>query len=288
MLITDSFVMLNMPKTGSSFVRSAIKDIYARRRKKAPATYKILKKIQPLASFADPKVDQHLFLKELKLTTSNQLPKNQHGFYSQIPHQYRDREVASAIRNPYDRFLSTYTYRWWARYPRIDQNTILKHLPNYPDLSMDEYVDLLNLFNTAATDYTSGARSRKVGPQTTVFVRMFSKEPEYSFKQIDSNASLDDIVSNLAKITFLRQEKLTEELASFLESHGFSKEETGSVKRKKKVNTSRKSDDDVKRLWTPKSLAYVREREALLFQILEELGISYSSSEYEQAISASS
>lgn len=82
MLVTDSFVMLNYPKTGSSFARKVIKDLYAR---------------QPKSWF------RRRWCKELILPNIRTCgADDQHGCYSQIPPQYRNREVMSIVRNPFE------------------------------------------------------------------------------------------------------------------------------------------------------------------------------------------
>lgn len=287
MLITDSFVMLNLPKTGSTFVRSAIQEIYTERRKQAPLLYKLSTKLTPLNRLVESNTKNRLFLVELMFKTSSQQPKNQHGYYSQIPLEYRDREVASVIRNPYDRFLSIYKYQWWVKYPHLDENIIFKHFPHFPDLSLDEFVDLQYLRATHSPS-TLWKDQSLYGNQTKMFIKMFSKNPDVTFEKIANHGSIDQIVDSLADITFLKQENLTNELATFLEKHNFSVEELNLVKNKKKVNENRKGIHDGKELWTPKALEYVREQERILFQVLKKLGIIYSPSEYEQTVSVTS
>ena len=149
MLITSRFVVLNVPKSGSSFVREVIKTIYAKRqgrkREQHPALRFITARLPDWRPYGD--VTAREFLKELyvpriRLRTSG---VDQHGLAIQIPPRFRHLPVVSVARNPYDKFLSDYEFRWWAKSPPLPLRQLVEAFPHYPDLSLDEFAELCRL-----------------------------------------------------------------------------------------------------------------------------------------------
>jgi hypothetical protein len=132
MIITEIFVMLNLPKTGSTFARTVIKELY-----KPSILKKILVKLRLV-----PRDLIELKLPNIKMP--NRI-FDQHGTYSQIPKKYLNRPVFSVVRNPYTRFLSAYQFKSWANPNQltVDRSILERDFPTFPDLDMDTYVDLL-------------------------------------------------------------------------------------------------------------------------------------------------
>jgi len=82
MIITDDFVMLNFPKTGSSFAREALKRLYANRN---------------IIELMLPKITEKRYRDRV----------DQHGTFRQIPLAHKNKPVLSITRNPLSRFQST-------------------------------------------------------------------------------------------------------------------------------------------------------------------------------------
>lgn len=120
-IVTESFVMLNLPKTGSTFARKVIKDLYA----SAPRSW--FKRTYCL----------DLILPNIRHAGE----PDQHGCYCQIPRQYRKREIVSILRSPYERFLSAFEFRHWAYHPPRPAEVIRECFPTFPNLKLDEYID---------------------------------------------------------------------------------------------------------------------------------------------------
>ena len=256
MLVTSQFVVLNLPKTGSSFVRQVLKEIHARRRWRWGADR---------------------FLKELLLPREGALAggRDQHGTWSQVPVAYRHLPVVSVIRSPYDKLLSAYRYRWWADHPPVDRETLVRRLPNFPDLSLDEFATLWDL---AVERRLGGENPLGLGHQTVQFARFFFREPERAIRALS-----DDYVDggaferDMADVTFLRQERLNEELAGFLGRFRYSPAELELCRRHPRVNETADSATDPRALWTPTALEHVRSRERFLLRILGRRGLRYAS-----------
>lgn len=270
MLITNDFVMLNFPKTGSSFVRDAIKSIYKKRYTNASLKHKLVAKCG---------LSDHLMIKELLLPnikiTGVKRAADQHGCYTQIPRRFRQRQIVSVVRNPYTRFLSEYEYRWWALHPPVSQDILMKYLPHFPALSLDDFVLLKELtvrysrLNNKKTDVS-------IGNQTVQFIQMFFKNPAGVLNRLsDDYLNSDEIFRDIADIHFLRQENLNEELTSFLSQYDYSSEEIEYVKRKEPCNVTKKRSPDRKELWTEMAIEYIQKKERMIFRLLEKYGIDY-------------
>ena len=270
MLITESFVLLNNPKTGSTFARTVIKEIYRKRLSNRSLLRKCLDRL---------KLTSRPFIKELMLPniriTGVERPLNPHGIYIQIPEPYRNREIVTIIRNPYKRFISTFEYRDWVRKPLLHPEFIEKHFPSFPELSIDDFVYFCDM--TMMYGQLGGRTiNAKIGTQTVLFIHMFFKDPFSVLNNItDEYIDSDKIFQDIAQITFLNQENLNEELSDFLLRKGFTADEADYVRFRTKVNVTPKKSSDRCKLWTKKSLDYIQYNERMIFRYLKAIGIDY-------------
>lgn len=271
MLVTESFILLNYPKTGSTFARTAIKEIYQRRVSERSAARRILDRLG---------IMPRPFIRELMLPnimiSGVQRPADQHGTYSQIPPQYRDREIVTICRNPYSRFISTYEFGWWREHPPINSQLIVEHFPQFPDLSLDDYVRFSELAMRHGRLKGKDTQAR-VGNQTVQFIQMFFRNPPSILDNItDEYIDSDRIFEDIAPVTFLKQETLNQDLADYLAGHGFTRKELDFVRARDKINVTPDKTPDAGKLWTQCALDYVRNNERLIFRILEARGIHYN------------
>lgn len=265
MIICDDFIVLNFPKTGSTFVRDMVKEIYRRRR---PG---VLAKIVLLA------LRKELPYKELMLPnyqSPNERQRHllgQHGAYCQIPEEQLHKEILTVVRNPYDLFLANYLTEWWTWYFPAPEEQLKQLFPDFPKITLDEYLILSDL---SANQYNGIT----LGPITTQFIRMYFKQPDKVLQTItdeyvqSDSMFLEDIGAN---ITFIRQSELNMALSDFLCKHGFSDEETAFIRSHPKVNISINTTTDRNALWTKSAIEYMKKREAFLFRMLEKLGLRF-------------
>jgi len=269
MFITESFIMLNFPKTGSSFARAMLEKIYKKRYAELSLKEKILiktKRRKPLY--------RELLLPNIRVERVNQL--NQHGIYIQIPKEELGKEIMSIARNPYDRFLSTYEFRSWAKVPKISDEIIKEHFPTFPEISLEEYTELQKL--TMIHGRLKGKKpSARIGDQSVFFIQMFFKNPNKVLENItDEYIDSDEIFEDMADVTFIQQENLRQGLIDFLLKHNFKKSELEIINKSEKVNTTKKIFEDRSQLWTQNVIDYIKHDERLIFRILEKNGINYS------------
>ena len=270
MLITDQFVMLNLPKTGSTFARTVVKELHENRLSRRPLLIRLLQRLHVM----EYPVCRDLLLPNIKLKGVSAEP-DQHGTYSQIPYEYQDLPVISVVRNPYSRFMSGYEFRWWEAHPPINRLLLAEHFPNFPDLSVDDIVRL-NELDVVHSRLGGKKPNAEVGIQTIQFIQMFFKNPDMALENLtDDYLDSDEVMSDIAEITFLRQEHLNEDLAAFLSRVGYSEEEVNYVRSRERVNVTPSRNLDRNALWTPTSLKYVKRGERMIFRVLEAKGIVY-------------
>jgi hypothetical protein len=169
------------------------------------------------------------------------------------------------VRNPYERFLSIFEFRYWAQNPHLPIEVVRERFPTYPNLSLDEYVDFDRFVFQRVFQLP-------VGSQTAQFMQMFGRRFP---PRVSDSWDLKSVLGRLADVTFLRQENLRRELRSMLHRHGFSPEQTAFIESHESVNVTDDQALDRGALWTPKALSYVGDMESLLFRILGEKGIFY-------------
>ncbi|MEL7145978.1 MAG: sulfotransferase family 2 domain-containing protein [Bacteroidota bacterium] len=264
MILTEDFIALNNPKTGSTFVRTILKILYDH-----PSDHQLLRKLQYKVGMKQPA------LRELILPSIKNYRKkpNQHGTYSQIPNTHSEKPVFSVVRNPYEKLLSAYEYKFWAKAPRIPMDTLSKHFPHFPDLSMDEFIDMVLL---ADQETNLNKNESIIGSQTEQFIYMFFKEPKkvlgnLSTRYFETKAYLDD----LGKVEFLTQENLNTELITYLGRYGFSSEQLEVINRHEKVNENKSRKKDRSAMMTDKFFQYIDNKEKYLLMMYRDLGIHY-------------
>src|SRR5690625_5832917 len=108
MLISDSFIMLNLPKTGTTFTIKVIKEAFGE------SNPSIITRLQWKLGLKQKK------LNELKLPIIRDYRKNKmdkHGIYDQITRQYlnSNREIVSIIRDRFKARISRYNFASWNR-----------------------------------------------------------------------------------------------------------------------------------------------------------------------------
>ena len=164
MIIADKFVMLNMPKTGSSFARKAIKQVYKNRR---DSTWygKYLGKLGMNA----PGYSE-LFLKNKRGAL------NQHGHFFEVPPQYKNKVIVSVVRNPYQRAYSGYRFGFWKQsceeYPWVRDI-----FPTFPDLTFEEFLEMRRYEMEEKKEQFGIDPKLPVGYQTFRFIQMYFKNP---------------------------------------------------------------------------------------------------------------
>lgn len=272
MIITKDLVILNLPKTGSSFVRKVIKDIYWKRNKniltRALLRFGLIKILHRLGYRA-------IGYKELRTkhpTVSNY--KDQHGCYDQIPTRAKNKKILSVVRDPYLRLISIYKFKWWAKNPPLENELIKSHFPNFPDLTFQQYLKLDMLTNKRMKEKYGIDKHIKIGNQSIQFIRFFFRNHKKILAELNTDYIVNGSYKNdICDVTLIKNENLNEELASFLSKFDFSNEELSFIRDHGKVNVTKNNVDNS--FLNQEFINYINENEWILLEILSFLGFKY-------------
>ena len=97
MIITDQFVMLNFPKTGSTFVRNVLKQIHEE------LTFSSSDRLLMGLGLKKKPYYENLWLPRIRNTYREQV-QDEHGIYSQIPERHRGKTIVSVKRDLFERY----------------------------------------------------------------------------------------------------------------------------------------------------------------------------------------
>lgn len=265
MLITDDFVMLNFPKTGSTFARHVIKRLYLRRQS---AIRRLLVRLGigngGVEELMLPKIDE----------ASNAGFRDQHGTLRQVPAKHREKPILTISRNPFSRYISLYHFKWWQEHPPADRNALIRQFPGFPDLDFSEYYRMTHTYGIK--DRLGGITPKiELGLHTIQFIQFYFFDPESVLRKIDdeyidTGAFHKDMCSN---ISFIHQENLNVELKEFLTSIGFADHELQIIDSTEEINVTKKDPerDDSKRITVDEAVAnQILARDKLVFKVFPE------------------
>ena len=203
MILTKDFVVINYPKTGSTYMRECIKRIYC----ESTFLNRLLHKDDVFEELHLPKVYG------IKADTY----KDQHGVVSQIPEKYKEHPVVTVIRNPFNRTISSYHYEWWKRHPMYELSKIESIYPTYPDINLMEFAQMLN-HPELTPDNLLQRFADQLGYNTRLFLIFYSNNPEASAeKLISTRCSIMDVIR--PNIHFMKQESLEKDLTTYIEKY---------------------------------------------------------------------
>lgn len=247
MLITDDFVMIHFPKTGTTFARDTIKKVY-------DASLKEYVELM-LPIITDGK-------------TNYSGVTSQHGTVQQIPSGDRNKQIISIFRNPFDRLISLYTFGWWKKYPPVDINIITERFPSFPDIDFREYLDLIDFFLIPKLLYAIGLdASISIGLNTLQYIQYFSYSPlDTLLKIADSGKTLSELKEDFPQIIFLNQENLREDLIVFLKEIHFKTDDLKVLVSSDKLNVSRPNDVNIN-IYDASTIMKVAYAERLLIEL---------------------
>lgn len=237
MIVTESFVWINYPKSGSTFVRRVLRELYkgyARAAKRGNRGFRLFRKPPPERFFEELRVPELRVHKEAGRAGA----PTPHGTVSQIPEPFRHLPVVSSVREPVDRLKSAYVYGDWKREDVLfaPLEELRDRFPAFPDLSFFEFVEMAFAFNSF--ELRVGGTPRLLGPLSADLLKFYLLRPigpsgEAAF------SSWAEVEGGLAPVTFLRQDHLSDDLADSLIRFGHRREDVAFIREKPKANTAR-------------------------------------------------
>ncbi len=231
MIITESFVWINFPKTASTFVRECLRELYT----------------VPWWNFAKQKRFKTRWIREINvpnIRSENPLRKGKptpHGIVRQIPPEHKNLQIVSAVRMPLNWRLSLYRYADWKKKQALTMpiGRIIAKYPKFPDLTFDEFTSYLEFIQTERK-IKIGDQEILLGIQSAAMLEFFSdyKKENYDELQFETQA---DLFALFEKIRFFDAETISVDLHSFLFEIGFCKTDISFILRKKRVNSSKQT-----------------------------------------------
>ncbi len=254
MILTDRFVAVHEPKTGGTFVTSALFQLYG-------VPWNLRTRLA--SAFGRDVVARGKY-------GTFVFTNNKHGGCNEIPETYRDRPILASVRNPYDLYVSQYEFGWWKRreflsyYRRVPD--FERRFARFPDLSFAEYMELTGAaFRTLRNDRFAP------GLYTEQFVRFYFKSPQKAYARIDDSYIASESYRNdMHDLRFVRTDRLNLDLYEFLAGIGFDARDVEFIVELDRVlpqGKGRSADQRWEAYYTDELKRSVRERDRLVFAI---------------------
>ncbi len=263
MIITDKFVFVHDPKTGGSFVTTALFRLYG-------------------INWTRWTHLKLLVFQELKYKTKlgDFIHTSKKHFGCRfIPKEYVGKKVLATVRNPLDWYVSQYEFGSWKF---KEMKKYFEKLPNFekdfahfPELTFAEFVTLANQAFEVHLDCPREIQSQ-FGMRTRAFADFYFKEPGRALtkmldeKYITSGAYKSDLYKNLH---FIRTKNLNRNLHDFLLQAGYDKKNIDFILEMKKVlplGRGRTKEQKWEEYYTPELKHEIRRKERILFQMFPE------------------
>lgn len=259
--------MLLFPKTGTTFVRQAIRNIHEKR---LSGSILLRAKNKLAWSGSDFEV--------IKTRNGNGL--SVHGSVRNIPRDQLNKEIISITRSPFSRILSMFFYQSWLRNPGKYGQKARIHFENYPNLSLEDFIRYKQLILRYKfewdTEISHIIEKWDIGPLTIQFIEFYFLHPEKTLKKLsDDYIRSKAYLKDMAQVKFLRQENLLDDLCGLLTSKNYSENELNLIRAHERKNVSQVDPAKSASLWTQKSYDSFRYSERYLFNILKEIGFDY-------------
>jgi hypothetical protein len=258
MLINDSFVFVHHPKTGGHFVREVLDYASRREIQKSPLGYLRRAGILP-RRFRCEETDDY------------------HGSCRDIPPEHRHKPILSAVRNPFDYYVSQYHFGWWAAHPEeyLDFEAVLRDFPKFPDLSFDEFLDLSSRSSAQFYGISDGAKDQKLGSYSLGFIQSFFRHPREAHHAIDDEYLSDRRWErDMFSVHFLKTERLNEDLYAYLRKAGYPRRYLSGVREKRPVRPTTgifelRPRETYRSHYSQEAYDLVRQKDRLLFAIFD-------------------
>lgn len=175
-----------------------------------------------------------------------------HGMVRQIPEEYKNLPVVSAIRAPLERMVSLYQYGDWKKQEAVPVpiHEIKLKFPRFPELNLLEFVDYL-YFISKNCRLTIGDENVPLGTQSWAMIDFyyphnFRGSGQFHFTD---HSELWNIFNN---IIFLDSSLINIELHNLLLKFGYHKNDLSFLVKKGKVNVSKKTTSDIDKYFIEK------------------------------------
>jgi hypothetical protein len=254
---TPTFIFVHMPKTGGSFVTTALRQLHH--------TSRLHQELERFPRLLNTK---NWVLRQLARGQLSYEEFHKHGTCHDIPPRYAHLPIISCIRHPLDWYISNYKYGWWRTNP--DDYPQLRQDPRWPhQIEFDTYLELSH------SQWLGGWNpdiyvNPTLGRLTVLFINYYCRTPADILSlppDTDTAELLARIQENMFPVQFLHTENLNQELYNCLLTHGYTAEQLGFILTKAKVSprNQRRQEDTWDKFYTPATQAQLYEADRILF-----------------------
>jgi hypothetical protein len=219
MLLFDNFSFVHFPKAGGSFVEKILLGTLGGRRDGGqPARGPVARRFHEFVTGTKPWCYWSVAPQMLLFGHAELL---KHGFAGELPSSRKHLPVLGVFRDPLDRYISQFEFRWFARsgaaHPRASE--IKAKFPGWPGSeSFAENFAIRNEFFSTFQRHLP--LEGRVGIQTEEFVSFFCKNPARLLANGSQGLSPREVAENLYDVHLLNMGRLNADLALFLGARG--------------------------------------------------------------------
>jgi len=267
MILTDDFVFVHQPKTGGTFVAKTLVRIYQARTKRG-LVHNLPRKIQKRVQ---------------RFVTPDFMVLGKHANCREIPEAYRDKPILATVRNPYDRNVSLYEYKWWKKSPFYSEEKMKEIFPRFPDISFEGYLNFLYyIYLPAQVKNIDFDDEHSFGLQTWQFVDFFFENPAEVLAKIGPDyIASQGYKADMHDMRFIRTCRLNQDLFDFLLNAGYARNEIEFILDSPKIfppvlfplEGGRSEEQTWQQYYTPELKHLVRTSEELIFAMFPEFDI---------------
>lgn len=247
MLYTRDLIFLAFPKTGTSWVRSVIREVGTQVRYRHSILPEAL-------------LSRNYFFEQMVVDFHAE-SAHHHGNRRRIHENHRlpwrllvrlknkrDRLIVTVLRNPIERFESAFNYRHWESFGESRRLGVLKEFPSFPNWNRIDFYEYSCRHHEKeiSAELNFIPRIQGVGPLSWYFIFFYASEDFIEKMKQQTHDSIYEVlnlfITDVEPILFLDQRDLNGELASLLQSYGYIRDEN-SIRSAEKVNESIKSKE---------------------------------------------
>jgi hypothetical protein len=258
MLIASDFLLVHLSKTGGTFVEQTLRELFcpsALGRK----VHRLKTKYGVSTPFYRYRYDER---------------GDQHALCNDIPRTEQGKTILSCIRNPFDLYVSEYTFNWWEKYSHLwfhDLAIIERAYPDWRNLSFPEFISVSNMHASwVRRTLVKYPKADRLGWYSHKFVYYYCRDHDYVFEAADDfDTLLGRVKETMYRVHFIHTDRLNQELYEFLLAKGYPREQIEFIPKKAKINASR-TNHDYRAWYSDRLRRDVEQRDALIFSLFPE------------------
>ena len=216
MLISKDFVFIHMPKTGGTFVHGIFKKIVQAYKDEHPLRWYLNRFLYRLG-LTTPIYQKLIGVKYDEYP--NQTVNGQHAGVAYIPKRFKKLPIISVKRDPIEKFISAYYFRWWERFPNLKHEYLTELFPEYPNITISDYFKLV--YEHEMKHFFHKDYREDIGVLSWQFIRMYSRSPLQVYRNIDEDNFADVIKEHFYKVDFFEMKNLNEKMSKYLKGTSF-------------------------------------------------------------------